>query len=1021
MGGTPPNVDGTYGIAARLWRVALTVPAGAQLGRYEIVKHLASGLMAELLLARARGLEGFERHFVIKRIRTEQERDEAFVEMFLAEARLAAALHHHNIVQVHDIGEDDGKPYFAMEYVHGEDLRCVLARLFERCEHVPLEHVISIVCSVAGALHHAHEALGPDRQPLGIVHRDVTPSNILLGYDGNVKVVDFGIARAAMRRTETQAGMLVGKAPYMAPEQCVGGAIDRRSDVFALGIVLFELITGRRLFKGENEFLTMSAVVEANVPPPSAHRSDVSPALDKIVLKALSRDPAQRYQTAEQMFFALDTLASQEGLRSSGLALAAFMKDLFGHRVEPWLGGDERPHSTSPDFDGAYPGLAAPPTGAFETYADASTKKASPITRARTHAISEQPATHPIAATTGRVVARTAPAGVPVVVGEARSAAVRIPEGPVAPAGRPRDKAVLRTTQVPVAPMPTRKRPKTKTVQIPVTKSAEATVEALEATRVDPADSLEIPVEAPPPRPAPVVGTPAAPTGVKPVARSGLSVTAFSQKPGAAPTKLPSLKDGAAAAMAATSTTPPTRRNTPPPLPVAGDKRKTPPPMPALEAPVVLAESSQTMPPVVESSQGMPQVIEPAQAMSPVIESAQAPPIAVAPTARATTVPASASEQALALASVKASSRSLPLPDVHEADPETEIDPLASRQGEVAAKSPSIWNNPETFEPDEPSVVLRSKSLILAALAEDAARTDAEDARADAEEARVAAERSRADSEIEPPTRVDDVQTRASEFADHTEIDDGPTRVSPDERARRALDDSITEFGSPSVMPDLAEVSTPSNRGPTLRPSGPPERGSQDRITPLPPPPMMPEITDYPRLPRSDRASSAPATALPGQGWMPAAPTVDATPMSSRKKLLIAVGVGAAALIAIVAFALGGGDDTPPREPDSIAKPIPREPPTPTEPEHSIGSGASEPTGTPPTTTEPDPPPKTTPRPPTKPTKVTPKIATKPPAKKPPAKKPPAKKPPVKKPPVKKPPPKKPEGWDPNSLFPKKK
>jgi serine/threonine protein kinase len=560
MGRTPPNVDGTYGITARLWRVALTVPAGAQLGRYEIVKHLASGLMAELLLARARGLEGFERHFVIKRIRAEQERDEAFIEMFLAEARLAATLHHHNIVQVHDIGEDDGKPYFAMEYVHGEDLRRVLGRLFERGEHIPLEHVISIVCSVAGALHHAHEALGPDRQPLGVVHRDVTPANILLGYDGNVKVVDFGIARAAMRRTETQAGMLVGKAPYMAPEQCVGGTIDRRSDVFALGIVLFELITGRRLFKGDNEFLTMSAVVEANVPAPSAFRSDVTTALDKIVLKALSRDPAQRYQTAEQLFFALDTLASAEGLRSSGLGLAAFMKELFGHRVEPWLGDDDRPRSTSPDFDGAYPGLAAPPTGALENYADPTTaKKASPITRARNNAISDQPATKPAIA-------------VPQVIGEQRSAAVRIPEGPVVPVGRPRDKAAFRTTQVPVAPMPTR-RSKTRTVQIPLTKSADA-VEAVETTRVDadPGGDLEIPVEtgpvrtasipvkvdstAPPRRdatPLPTKGAPPPPNGksatatVKGTALAKPDVDATSAPSGASTSRASNAASGAAA------------------------------------------------------------------------------------------------------------------------------------------------------------------------------------------------------------------------------------------------------------------------------------------------------------------------------------------------------------------------------------------------------------------------------------------------------------------------------------------
>ena len=1122
--------------------MALTVPAGAQLGRYEIVKHLASGLMAELLLARARGLEGFERHFVIKRIRAEQERDEAFIEMFLAEARLAASLHHHNIVQVHDIGEDDGKPYFAMEYVHGEDLRRVLGRLFERGEHVPLEHVIAIVCSVAGALHHAHEAVGPDRVSLGIVHRDVTPANILLGYDGNVKVVDFGIARAAMRRTETQAGMLVGKAPYMAPEQCVGGTIDRRSDVFALGIVLFELITGRRLFKGDNEFLTMSAVVEANVPPPSAHRSDVMPALDKIVLKALSRDPAQRYQTAEQMFFALDTLASAEGLRSSGLGLAAFMKELFGHRVEPWLGDDDRPRSTSPDFDGAYPGLAAPPTGALDNFVEPAAKKASPITRARNHAISDQPAT--IRATT------IAAAAVPQTVGEQRSNAVRIPEGPVVAQGRPRDKNAFRTTQVPVAPMPKRPRPKTKTVQIPITPRTDV-VELVESTKVD-ADLLEIPVEPAPPRAAPTIAkvdSTAAPrkdatpppkvvsidapkpsstptTKGAPIAapssnasstaasdpkstpappRSGLSVTAFAQRTSSAPgaSKIPSvtsasksssgsLAPGSSAAaavssapvsnapstlsstanvatanVAASSTTSGApsgnaqRKNTPPPMPAmaagasatttsGAPRRNTPPPMPAVTArntpppmqalaptrdappstrdapPPTLATSSQSMAPVVESS----------QSMAPVVESS----------------PSMTSVGALV---EKSSSRHLPLPIDDEPEPETEIDALSSRQGEVAAKSASIWNNPEIFEPDEPSVVVRSKSLVLAALAAEAARTDEEDARADAADARVEAERVRADSQIEPPTRVDDMRTRAASetFAEPTEIDDGPTRVPGDggptripgddgvpsvvtsddvsTRVGDERDDSINDDGPTSVMPDYGnEVPQPPSAMPagwvppgahlprarTPRATGgPAERGSQDRITPLPPPPMMPEITDYPRL-HTDRHNPKPvptATATPVQGWMPAAPTVDSPSMSTRKKKLIAGGIGAVLLIAIIAFAMRGGDDEKPATGSGeVATPKMPEPtesrpevPTPTEKQSIEPTPTETGTGTP----VPSPPDKTTLRPPKKPVKAPAKVAVKPPVKKPPVKKPPVKKPPSK------------PGWDPNSLFPKKK
>nr|MBA2540688.1 serine/threonine protein kinase [Deltaproteobacteria bacterium] len=241
-----------------------------KLGRYEIVKHLANGGMAQVLIARATGIEGFERHVVVKRIHQEHAADPAFVKMFLDEARTAAALHHNNIVQVHDIGKENGEYFFAMEYVHGQDLRMLLKEASRRKHKVPWEHVITIMTSAAAGLHHAHELRGSDRKPLGLVHRDVSPANILIGYDGTVKMVDFGIAKAALRTGEgTRGGALKGKISYMAPEQCAGKPIDRRSDVYALGVVLYELSTVRRLFKGENDFLTMSAIVAGDIPHPT--------------------------------------------------------------------------------------------------------------------------------------------------------------------------------------------------------------------------------------------------------------------------------------------------------------------------------------------------------------------------------------------------------------------------------------------------------------------------------------------------------------------------------------------------------------------------------------------------------------------------------------------------------------------------------------------------------------------------------------------------------------------------------
>jgi eukaryotic-like serine/threonine-protein kinase len=363
---------------------------GTRLGRYDVIRTLATGAFTDLLLGRASGMEGFQRHVAIKRLREEHAQDPTVLEMFINEARLAAALHHHNIVQVLDIGDAGGAPFFAMEYVHGVDLRRLLGRLANRSEQLPFPHVVSIVASAAAALHHAHEQRNPDGSPLGIVHRQVTPGNILVGYDGNVKIVDFGIAKAAIKRSETGIGVLRGSAPYMAPEQCAGQRVDRRSDVFALGIVLYELSTVRRLFKGANEFLTMSAVVNAEVPRPSQYRRDVPPDLEVIMLKALSRDPLARYQTAGDMAEALDKVARAVGVGASTTQLASYMKLQFGDQREPWLSDAEQDREiTAVDFDGAASGLAPPPTEAVKNFAIPKTieaTKSSPINQARTAA-----------------------------------------------------------------------------------------------------------------------------------------------------------------------------------------------------------------------------------------------------------------------------------------------------------------------------------------------------------------------------------------------------------------------------------------------------------------------------------------------------------------------------------------------------------------------------------------------------------------------------------------------------------
>jgi tRNA A-37 threonylcarbamoyl transferase component Bud32 len=312
------------------------VSPGDKLGKYEVIRQIAVGGMAEIYLARTLGIEGFEKLVVIKRILPQYVSNASFVDMFLNEARLAATLHHPNVAQVYDIGVDSGDYFFAMEYVHGEDLDHMSVASEEQGVPISLDAALTLVAGLCAGLHYAHDKVGTDGRPLLIVHRDVSPSNVLVSYDGAVKLVDFGIARASSRPGTTQGG-LKGKIAYMSPEQCrAKGQLDRRSDIYAVGTILYQLTTGRMPFAGETEYQVLNQIVNEDAPPPSTIVDGYPAALEHVVLRALARDPAKRFATARDMQAAVEDFAHETRLRVSPLVLARLMGTLFPARLEEW-------------------------------------------------------------------------------------------------------------------------------------------------------------------------------------------------------------------------------------------------------------------------------------------------------------------------------------------------------------------------------------------------------------------------------------------------------------------------------------------------------------------------------------------------------------------------------------------------------------------------------------------------------------------------------------------------------------
>ncbi len=301
---------------------------GIKFGQYVLLEKIATGGMAEVWKARMRGVEGFQKIVAIKKILPHLSDNEDFIEMFIDEAKLAAQLNHNNIIHIYDLGMIQNSYYIAMEYVDGWDLKTILKRAQDRDQPMSVELALFVASKIASALDYAHRKRDLHEKDMSLVHRDVSPQNVLISEEGDIKLCDFGIAKAASKASHTQAGALKGKLQYMSPEQAWGKSIDRRSDIFALSAVLFEMLTGRKLFAGDNEMSTLEQVREGRVVPPSQLNDELTPEIDNIVLKGLQKDAEDRYQTAGELARDLDQLLYSFRPTPTSADLAIYMHRL---------------------------------------------------------------------------------------------------------------------------------------------------------------------------------------------------------------------------------------------------------------------------------------------------------------------------------------------------------------------------------------------------------------------------------------------------------------------------------------------------------------------------------------------------------------------------------------------------------------------------------------------------------------------------------------------------------------------
>lgn len=310
------------------------IKPGQTIGRYEFLIPIAEGGMASVWAARMNGTRGFQKTLAIKMMLASLSDNPQFEQMFLDEASIASQIHHPNVVEIFDLGEENDVLYLVMEFVDGEPLSTIF-RSAQRKSGMPLGVAVRIVADACAGLHAAHELVDDDGKLVGLVHRDVSPQNILVTYDGNVKIVDFGVAKAEGRSSEkTMAGTVKGKAPYMSPEQALGQEIDRRTDVFAMGIVLYHLTTGKHPFRAENDILTLHNIIEKPPPKPSEVVPNYPKPLEAAVMKALEKSPGKRFQSCAEFEAALDRVLPPTAPRVRPADVGRFVREVVGDRGE---------------------------------------------------------------------------------------------------------------------------------------------------------------------------------------------------------------------------------------------------------------------------------------------------------------------------------------------------------------------------------------------------------------------------------------------------------------------------------------------------------------------------------------------------------------------------------------------------------------------------------------------------------------------------------------------------------------